>query len=224
MRVSAREQGEATAGRRIGPPLASPSPSRLAELAPWLATAARLLLAGVWIWAAVAKIVDPDASVRAVRAYQLLPEGLVQLTGWGLPFLELGLAVLLLAGLATRFAAVLSALLLVVFMVGIASAWARGLQIDCGCFGGGGADPTAGAGTYLLELARDLGLVVVACLLAVWPRSRFALDSYVLGASDDDRAGDDRAGDDRAGDDRAGDDRAGRDEAPWPHHQDSEGR
>jgi uncharacterized membrane protein YphA (DoxX/SURF4 family) len=188
MRVSARERGGATGappGRRVGWPAPPPAPPRLRELAPWLATAARLLLAAVWVWAAVAKIADPDASVRAVRAYQLLPEGLVELVGWGLPFLELGLAVLLLVGLATRFAAALSTVLLVVFMVGISSAWARGLRIDCGCFGGGGVDPTVGAGTYLRELARDAGLVVVASLLALWPRSRFALDTHVLGVPPD---------------------------------------
>ena len=46
--------------------------------------------------------------------------------------------VCLVLGLLTRAAAVLSALLFVAFIVGIASAWARGLQIECGCFGGGG--------------------------------------------------------------------------------------
>jgi uncharacterized membrane protein YphA (DoxX/SURF4 family) len=144
---------------------------------PWAATAGRLLLAAVWAWAALAKIADPDASVRAVRAYRILPEGMAELVGWGLPFLELGLAVLLAAGLATRFAAAVSAALLVVFMAAIVSAWARGLRIDCGCFGGGGDDPTAGTGTYLRELLRDGAIAVVATLLAVWPRSRLAVDN-----------------------------------------------
>jgi uncharacterized membrane protein YphA (DoxX/SURF4 family) len=154
------------------------------RLVPWLATAARLLLAAVWAWAALSKIADPDASVRAVRAYRLLPEGLAELVGWGLPFLELGLALLLVAGVATRFAAGASALLLAVFMVGIGSAWARGLRIDCGCFGGGGADPTAGGGAYLRDLVRDAGLLAVAALLAVWPRSRLAVDNRFTGAED----------------------------------------
>ena len=44
------------------------------------------------------------------------------------------------------------------FMIGIAAAWARGLEIECGCFGAtGGAvvDPTRG---YALDLFRDAGL------------------------------------------------------------------
>jgi hypothetical protein len=89
-------------------PTPPPDVAARPRLRPWLGTAARLLLAVVWAWAAVSKLGDPAASVRAVRAYQLLPEWLAKAVGYGLPFLELGLAALLLAGLATRVAAVLS--------------------------------------------------------------------------------------------------------------------
>ena len=101
-----------------------------------------------------------------MRAYRLLPEVLVRPVAWGLPFLELALAVLLLAGIANRIAGAASAGLLVVFMLGIASAWARGLQIDCGCFSAGGPDASAGTTRYLGELLRDGGLLV--CAYLVW--------------------------------------------------------
>jgi len=154
-------------------------PSRWAATRGWLGTALRLLLAGVWLYAGLAKIGDPAGSVRAVRAYQLLPEWLAKGVGYGLPFVEIAVAVLLLAGLATRLAAVLSAVLLVVFIAGIASAAARGLRIDCGCFGGGGELAAGGATQYTGEILRDVGLLVAAVLLAVWPRSRLALDDAV---------------------------------------------
>jgi len=149
---------------------------RAQEWRPWAATAARLLLAGVWAWAAVAKISDPDAAVRAVLAYQLLPEALVRPVAWGLPFAELALALLLAVGLATRLAAAVSAVLLGLFMIAIALAWARGLQIHCGCFGGGGPATSVQARDYLGELVRDAGLLAVAVLLAWRPQSRLALD------------------------------------------------
>jgi uncharacterized membrane protein YphA (DoxX/SURF4 family) len=133
------------------------------------------VLGGAWLWAGLAKIGDPDAAVRAVRAYRLLPEALVRPLAWGLPFVELALAALLLAGLATRFAAVGSGVLLVAFMVAIGSAWARGLQIECGCFGGGGPAAGVDAGDYLVELVRDAGLLALAAFLAWRPRSRLAL-------------------------------------------------
>ena len=108
----------------------------------WTGTVARLVVGVVWIVAGLLKLPDPAASVRAVRAYQLLPESTVTVIGYGLPILELCLGLLLVVGLGTRAVAVLSALLFVAYIVGISSAWARGLQIDCGCFGEGASPRT----------------------------------------------------------------------------------
>ena len=142
---------------------------------PWASTAARLALAGVLGVAGLLKLPDPAQSVRAVRAYELLPEGWVQLVGYGLPVLEVALAALLLLGLATRLAAVGAAVLMVVFLVGVSSAAARGLTIDCGCFGGGGTVGPAET-RYTAELVRDAGLLGAALLLVRWPGSWLSLD------------------------------------------------
>lgn len=142
---------------------------------PWVSLVLRLGLAGVALWAGLAKIVDLDASVRAVRAYRLLPEALAQPVGYGLPMLEIVLGLLMLAGLFTRVAASLFGLCMVAFIIGISSAWARGLAIDCGCFGGGGeVDPSQTA--YLEEILRDTAFLAAAAVLAAWPRSRYSAD------------------------------------------------
>jgi uncharacterized membrane protein YphA (DoxX/SURF4 family) len=152
------------------------SPRLPARWWPWCSTVARLVLAGVWAWAGIAKLGDPDAAVRAVRAYEILPEWMVKPFAWGLPFVELGLAALLLVGLATRPAAWASVALLAIFMAGIVSAWWRNLQIDCGCFGGGG-QASADAARYLRDLGRDGLFVALAVLVALGSASRLALDN-----------------------------------------------
>jgi uncharacterized membrane protein YphA (DoxX/SURF4 family) len=87
-----------------------------------------------------------------------------------LPWLEIALGLLLLAGVATRVVAAVGAGLLLVFIAGVAQAWARGLSIDCGCFGGGGAvEP--GQTTYGRELLRDAGFLLLAGWLVVRPRT-----------------------------------------------------
>jgi uncharacterized membrane protein YphA (DoxX/SURF4 family) len=150
---------------------------------PWLSLAARLVLAAVFAAAGWPKLLDPDGTVRSVRAFRLVPEVLVPAFGYGLPMLELALAALLLVGLLTRWAAAVVAVLLVLFLVGIAAAWARGLSIECGCFGASGApvvDPTAG---YRLDLLRDAGLLLVAGWLVARPAGRLSLDTRLgLGA------------------------------------------
>jgi uncharacterized membrane protein YphA (DoxX/SURF4 family) len=141
---------------------------------PWVATAARLVLGGVFVVAGALKIPDPAAAVRAVRAYRLLPEVLVAPVAFGLPVVEIAVGLALLLGVFVRTAAIAAAVLLVVFLVGVGSAWARGLQIDCGCFGNGG-QVAAGKTAYPLEVLRDGALLVAALALARRPASRLVL-------------------------------------------------
>jgi uncharacterized membrane protein YphA (DoxX/SURF4 family) len=143
-------------------------------VAPWLATAARALVGIVLLVAGALKLPDPAAAERAVRAYRLLPEGLVPAAAFGLPVIEIAVGLALLAGVFVRTAAVAGAVLLAVYIAAIASVWARGLSIDCGCFGGGG-QVAAGSTNYAGEIARDAALLLVALALARWPRSRLAL-------------------------------------------------
>lgn len=151
---------------------------RLAATAPWVSTAARLVLGGVFLVAGWLKVVDPQSSVAAVRAYRLLPDPVATIVGWGLPFAEIALGILLLAGIATRVAAAVAAVLLVVFMAAVVSAAVRGLSIDCGCFGGGG-EVAPGQTAYGIEIVRDLGLLLLAIWLTWHPSSRLALDRFL---------------------------------------------
>jgi protein-disulfide isomerase/uncharacterized membrane protein YphA (DoxX/SURF4 family) len=156
--------------------------TRWGILRPYLALAVRLLLAGVWLYAGIQKLADPGEFLIAVKAYQLLPDWLARAIAYGLPAFEIGLGVLLLAGLATRLAAAISVALMVVFAAGMISAAARGLSIDCGCFGGGGA-VSAGQARYGLEIARDLGLLVASAFLTRWPATRWSVDERLAAIS-----------------------------------------
>lgn len=139
----------------------------------WVSTAARLVLGSVLVVAGALKVADPQGSVAAVRAYELLPAAAATAVGWGLPFAEVLIGLVLLLGIAVRPAAVAAAGLLAVFVAAVASAAARGLSIDCGCFGGGGPVP-AGETAYGTEIARDVGLLALAAWLVARPESRLS--------------------------------------------------
>jgi uncharacterized membrane protein YphA (DoxX/SURF4 family) len=140
-----------------------------------IGTLFRLGLAAVWLISGGIKVCDPNQTYIAVQAYDLLPAGLVSVVAAAVPFLELALGVLLLTGFGTRLVAVLSAVVLLAFIGAVAQSWARGLTIDCGCFGGGG-QVSAGQTQYPWEIARDVGFLVLAGWLMVRPRTLLSLD------------------------------------------------
>ena len=145
----------------------------------WTGLLARLVVGGIWIWAGLLKVGDPASSVTAVRAYQLLPYDLAETVGHLLPVLELTVGVVLVLGLVTRVSGAVSALLQVAFIIGISSVWARGISINCGCFGDGGADPDA-ISHYPWEIARDAGLFLASAYLVWKPRTALAVDGVLF--------------------------------------------
>ena len=149
----------------------------------------RLGLAAVWLISGAIKVADPGQFYSAVQAYRIFDAGTASLVSAVVPFLELGLGVLLIAGLGTRLVAALSALLLLVYIAGVAQSWARGLTIDCGCFGGGGqvaADHTH----YGIEILRDTSFLVMAAWLLVRPASMVSVDRWLTGAPVDEKQDD----------------------------------
>jgi uncharacterized membrane protein YphA (DoxX/SURF4 family) len=143
-------------------------------------TLARLGLAAVWLISGAIKAADPNGTYAAVRAYNLFPSGVASLIAAVLPYLELALGLLILVGIGTRLVAVLSGLLLLVYIAGIAQSWARGLTINCGCFGNGG-QVAAGQTHYLEEILRDVGFLALAVWLVVRPRTWVSVDGWLRG-------------------------------------------
>jgi uncharacterized membrane protein YphA (DoxX/SURF4 family) len=155
--------------------------TRMAVAWPWIGTAARVVLGVVWLIAGALKVGDLAASARAVHAYQVMSYDTAQVVGAVQPFLEIALGLLLLIGLSTRLTAVISAVLMVVFVAGIASAWARGLRIDCGCFSDGGTLGQGESTAYGIDILRDLAFLALSGLLVWRPRTRFSFDGVLLG-------------------------------------------
>jgi uncharacterized membrane protein YphA (DoxX/SURF4 family) len=160
-------------GRLAGQGLAGRLPDLIGLLA-------RLTLGVVLILAGALKVTHPAVSARAVRAFQILPFDFAGYVGYALPVVEILIGTLLVVGLYTRVSAVVGGLLMLAFVIGISSAWARGLRIECGCFGGGG---TIGAAQthYLGDILRDLGLSACAAWLVVRPRTALSLDHRLFG-------------------------------------------
>jgi putative oxidoreductase len=94
----------------------------------------QLVLGGVFIFAALGKILHPEDFMTAVGNYRLLPAFLVKVTAYVLPWLEIVFGGLLVFNIFPRFSAAVLSLLLGVFIAALVSALIRGINIDCGCF------------------------------------------------------------------------------------------
>jgi len=142
---------------------------------PWLTLFSRLILGGVLFAAGALKIGNLQKSAMAVRAYEMLPVELANFLGYALPWIEIGIGLLLIVGASVKICGLLGAFTMLAFIIAIAQAWARGLSIDCGCFGGGGTiDPEETK--YLSEIIRDIGLLAMGVFLYYFPKGKLSLD------------------------------------------------
>lgn len=124
----------------------------------------RLGLAVVFVYAGAMKLADPAGFAEEIKDYRLVP---AVVAPWGalyLPWLEIVVGLAVLIPRTARAAALIQAGLMAVFTVALMSAWYRGLDITCGCFGGGagGGKPT----NYLWLIGRDLVLLLAAAWIA----------------------------------------------------------
>ena len=145
---------------------------------PWITLLFRLILGGVLFVAGAVKVSDPYGSATSVRAYQMLPVDLANLLGFFLPFIEIVIGAFLIAGVWVRVMASAGAILMVAFIIAIGQAWARGISLDCGCFGKGGLLDTEELPTlsYTLEILRDIALAAIGIYLYRFPRGKLGLD------------------------------------------------
>ena len=135
-----------------------------AKLARLLLIGGRLVLAGIFLFAAYGKLRPVDSAAftagslkitssslsvsmmlfaMQVDSYQILPAWAVMAVSHTLPWLELGIGLLLLMGIGLRWVSLLTTLLVAGFFGVIVRSYFAGMKINCGCFGPGAEPPSA---------------------------------------------------------------------------------
>lgn len=127
----------------------------------WFLLLLRFAVAGIFLYAGVTKIADPQSFADSIATFQMMPPQLINLLALGLPPFEVILAVMILTGWKLRPAAFGILALTVVFAIALVQALVRGLEVDCGCFGSG--EPSVWK-TWA-SLGRDLLLMAAAAWL-----------------------------------------------------------
>ena len=122
---------------------------------------ARLIVGGVFVYAGMLKASSPLEFADEIAAYQLLPSGAINPLALGLPFFEIICGLLVLAGFHIRIGATGISAMLLVFTAAIGLALKKGLQIDCGCFGGHSWLES----NLWVALGRDVVLLLIAVFI-----------------------------------------------------------
>jgi uncharacterized membrane protein YphA (DoxX/SURF4 family) len=133
-------------------------------LAPLLVLVCRLTLAIIFFYAGIEKIINPQEFAVAIYNYQLLPDCVINLLAIFLPWLEVIIAISLVIGIYARGAALISALLFLIFATALTINLARGLDISCGCFG------ASSGNISWFYLARDLSLFCMSVSVLIYDR------------------------------------------------------
>src|SRR4051794_6205708 len=102
--------------------------------------AARLLLAAVFVVAAVGKFMDLPGSRRSLVGFGV-PEGLSNIVGTVLPVAELAVAIALIPRPSAQWGAVGALILLLAFVAGVSNALRKGEAPPCNCFGAIHSEP-----------------------------------------------------------------------------------
>lgn len=125
-----------------------------------------IALGATFVYASLDKIARPDRFADIVKDYQMLPALFVNAFALLMPWVEMVTGAALVLGVWRRAAGLLAAALTVAFMVAIAQARLRGLDIECGCFDVSSTSSTKASWSLF---ARDA--VLLAASVLVWRRA-----------------------------------------------------
>ena len=101
----------------------------------WLRVIIGWFLGGVFVYAGWLKTRDPAAFVTSIRGFHILPDPGPALLALTLPWLEIFAGLAVMTGWLRRGGLILINLALLVFLGALITAWVRGINVDCGCFG-----------------------------------------------------------------------------------------
>jgi len=120
----------------------------------------RVIFGFVFIFAAITKVTDPEGFSLSIYNYKLMPDVLINVLAIAFPWIELVAGILLVFGISVRENSAILTGLLVVFIIAIAISMARGLDIDCGCFG-----TVDGAKVGIMKILENVGLLLLGLIL-----------------------------------------------------------
>jgi hypothetical protein len=128
-----------------------------------------VIVAGVFLAAAIPKLLDPGSFAADIQNYRVLPEQFAGHAALFLPPFELMVGLALLWPRYQQGGALLATAMLLVFAGAMAQARVRGIDLSCGCFGAAFESKVS-----WWTVARSSGLALLSAVPTLWPPPRAA--------------------------------------------------
>lgn len=133
----------------------------------------RIVLGGIFIYAAIGKILYPAEFSEAIANYQLVPVAVTNILAIVLPWVELIAGLFLLNGFKTQSANFILLVMICVFSFGAILAVARGLDINCGCF----TESSRKVG--IIFLAEEAAMLLMSVCIYFFDKEKFSIDNLI---------------------------------------------
>lgn len=128
----------------------------------------RVFIGVIFIYFGASKLADPGLFAEEIGNYDMMPNSITHLLAIIFPWIEIVVGIMLLFGIKQKENAFIATSLLVVFTIAVAVAFARGLDISCGC-AGADAQQTVGWG----KIFENLGLIILTLYLLISDNKKF---------------------------------------------------
>ena len=139
----------------------------------FLLLAFRIFLGFIFIFAAVIKVADPVGFSQSIYNYKLMPDFFINFLAIAIPWIELVAGILLVFGISVKENSAILSGLHVVFIIAVAISLARGLDIDCGCFG-----TVDGSKVGIMKILENTGLLILGLILIKFDSRFISLDKH----------------------------------------------
>lgn len=157
---------------------------------PLLLTVFRIFVGATFIYASYYKITNPADFAHSIYNYHLVPVNYVYLIAICFAWTEFFCGLSLIIGFFTRPNALITSLLLLIFLIAISSVIFRGIDVNCGCFNKTQIESTKENNDTLLEkiftdkvgwvlFIRDLIMLTMLLPLFFSVPSKFELDYFI---------------------------------------------
>lgn len=122
----------------------------------------RVILGAIFIFASYGKLFNPADFAKAILRYEFLPIFFVNILAIVMPWLEFIVGLLLIAGVFRKASSMLAGISLVMFLIALISAYARGLDISCGCFS---LEETSSKGDIIYRIIQDFIMLIAVIII-----------------------------------------------------------